>query len=132
MSCAATAGHGLADLVEPLQVGRDLLPQVGAVLEAGQERAVDLARHAEFAGGDGRRREVVGEAHGELFLLGLSEALHQLAIPRQRNVELAGVGAGHRQDDLGEGLDGPVGIGLQVLVAQLLGLAEPVVLDRPC
>ena len=74
--------------------------------------------------------EIVGETGGELFLLVLAEPLHQLAEPRERLVKLAGLGAAHRQDDLGQRLDRPVGIGLQVLPAQLLGLAEPVVLDR--
>ena len=102
---------GLADLVQPLQLALHLLPQVGAVAEPGEERRVDLARGGELAGGDGRGGEIVGKTGGEFFLLVLAEPLHQLAEPLECFVELARLGAAHRQDDLGQRLDRPVGIG---------------------
>ena len=48
----------------------------------------------------------------------------------QRFVEPTGLGSAHRQDDLCQRLDRSVGIGLEILPAQLFGLGEPVALDR--
>ena len=120
----------LADLVQPFQVVLHFLPQVGTVAESIEQQGVDLARGRELAGGDGRGGEIIGEAGGELFLLVLAEPLHELFESFQGFVKLARLSACHRQDDLGERLDGPVGIALQVLPAQLFGFAEPIVLDR--
>ena len=103
--------------------------QVGAIAEPSEQRGVDLAGRCEFAGGDGRCRQIFGKARRELLLIVLTEALHQLAESHERQVELPGLGARHRQDDLGQCLDRTIGIRLQVLLAELFGLAEPVVFD---
>ena len=121
--------RGLSDLVEPLQLGLDLLAEVRAFAEPSEQRGVDLAGGGDLAGGHGRGGEVFGKARGEFFLVVLTEPLHELAEPPESQVELAGVGAGHRLDDLSECLDRPVGVGLEVLTGELFDFAEPIVFD---
>ena len=50
--------RGLADLVQPLQLGLDLLAQVRALAEPREQRRVDLAGDRELAGGDRRGGEI--------------------------------------------------------------------------
>ena len=119
----------LADLVEAFQLGLYSLAEVWAVAEAGQQRGVNLAGGGDLAGGNGRGREVFGKAGSEFLLIVLTEALHELAETREGELELAGVGAGHRLNDLREGLDRSVGVGLEVLPGELVDFGEPVVFD---
>ena len=131
---AADIGGGecrrrLADGVEPLELGLNFLAEVGVVVEASEEGVVDLAGGGDVAGGHGGGGEILGEADGEFFLVVLAEALHQLTESDESEVELAGMGAGHRLDDLGQRLDRAVRIGLQVGSRQAVDIVEPVVLD---
>ena len=122
---------GLADLVQPLQVVLHLLPQVRAVAETARgawcrPRARSPNSPAVMAAVARLSAKLAANSSCSFW----PSPCIELAEPLEGFVELAGLGARHRQDDLGQRLDGPVGIGLQVLPALLLGLAEPVVLDR--
>ncbi len=99
----------LADLVEPVQLLRGLVSNRGAIGKAFLKRLIDLTRDREFGGGRGRCGKSFGEAGGELFLISLTEPLHQLLVPLQRGLVLAGLCPSHGDDDLRRALTGPSG-----------------------
>ncbi len=90
---------------------------------------MDLAGCGDIARGDGGGGEVFGKAGGEFFLFVLAQALHEDSKPLESEIEAAGVGVGHRLDDLRECFYRAVRVGLQVLVGEILDFAEPIVLD---
>ena len=119
----------LADPIQPSQLPGDLVTQAGAVGKPFLECLVDLSSDRELTSRDGRGGERLGEAGREVFLIALTQAVHQLLVPCQGLVVAAGLGPGHRGDDLRQRLDRPVGIVLEVAQGRLLIVGEPVVLD---
>ena len=133
LSLDILGGEGLrgpSDLIQPLEVGLHLLAKIRAFVESREQGRVNLSGDPDLTRRDGRSREGIREAGGELLLLVRIETLDEQAVLCQCVLVAAGLGAGHRQDDLGQCLDRPVGVRLEILLAQLLGLGEPVVLDR--
>ncbi len=129
MSSAANAGAGLPTVSSRFKSVWTFCLHLRIVLETREQRVQDLPSDAELALGDGGDRERIREADGELLLIVRVESLDQHAVLSQSFVEPTGLGSAHRQDDLGQRLDRSIGIGLEVLPAQLFGLGEPVVLD---
>ena len=128
-SSAANAGAGFPTLSSRLSSPVTFWRKFGLLAKRARRMLSTCRAVATSPAGDSSRGEVLGKAGREFLLLVLAQALHQVTEALESEVEAAGVGLGHRRDDLRQRLDRAVGVGLQVLIGQILDLAEPVVLD---